>query len=94
MISEALCRAEERADALEAKLKLSEKGREKPEKDAAAVESIRQRLQTAEGALSDKVAQQIERENAIADRFDTQNRRFTSKLFLHLYFCFYLDLYI
>jgi hypothetical protein len=35
----------------------------------------------AEDALSDKIAQQIKRENAIADRFDTQNRRFNSKVF-------------
>ena len=55
--SEALWRAEERADALAAKLERSEKAREKAEKDAAAVEGLRQRLQTAEDALSDKVAQ-------------------------------------
>ncbi|KAK1694706.1 hypothetical protein QYE76_011403 [Lolium multiflorum] len=63
-------------DALAAKLELSEKAREKAEADVAVVEDLRQRLQTAENALSDKIAQHIERENAIADRFDTQNRKF------------------
>jgi hypothetical protein len=76
-----LRRAEERADALAAKLELSEKAREKAKADAAVVEDLRQRLQTAENSLSDKISQQIERENAIADRFDTQNRRFVSKFF-------------
>jgi hypothetical protein len=55
--SEALRRAEESADALDAKLKISEKAREKAEKDAAVVEGLRQRLQTTEDALRDKVAQ-------------------------------------
>jgi translation initiation factor 2B subunit (eIF-2B alpha/beta/delta family) len=68
--SEALRRAEERVDALDAKLKLSEKAREKAEKDAAAIEGLRQRLQTAEDALSDKVAQQIERKNVIVTRLE------------------------
>jgi hypothetical protein len=85
-ISDALCRAEERADALEAKLKIGEKAREKAEKDAAAVEGLRQRLKTTEDTLSNKEAQQIECENAIVTRFDTQNRRFTSKPLLHLPF--------
>ncbi|KAK1642777.1 hypothetical protein QYE76_060582 [Lolium multiflorum] len=79
-LKEALRRAEERVDALAAKLELSEKAREKAEKDAAAVEGLRQRLQTAEDALSDKVAEQIERENAIISCFDTQNRRFTRRM--------------
>jgi hypothetical protein len=39
--SEALHRVEERANALDAKLKLSEKARDKAEKDAAAVEGLR-----------------------------------------------------
>jgi hypothetical protein len=39
--SEALRRAEERADALAAKLERSENAREKAEKDAAAVEGLR-----------------------------------------------------
>ena len=86
--SEALRRAEEHADALDAKLKLSEKAREKAEKDAAAVEGLRQRLQTAEDALSDKESQQIERENAIVMRLETQIRGFTSNMLLLSPFCF------
>jgi hypothetical protein len=43
--SDALCRAEERADDLEAKLKASETTRKKAEKEAADVEYLRQRLQ-------------------------------------------------
>jgi CO dehydrogenase/acetyl-CoA synthase beta subunit len=78
---EALRRAKKRADDLAAKLQLSEKAREKAEKDAATVEDLRQRLQNSEHALGDKISQQIERESAIADRFDTQNRRFVSKFF-------------
>ncbi|KAM0888535.1 hypothetical protein ACQ4PT_028284 [Festuca glaucescens] len=76
----ALRRAEERADALEAKLKSSETARKKTEEDAAAVEDLRQKLTTAENALSEKEARQIERENAIVERFDTQNRRFTRRM--------------
>ncbi|KAK1692138.1 hypothetical protein QYE76_008835 [Lolium multiflorum] len=79
-LRDALRRAEERADALEVKLKTSETARKKAEKDAAAVESLRQRLQTAEDALSDKEAQQVERENATVERFETQNRRFTRRM--------------
>ncbi|KAK1685580.1 hypothetical protein QYE76_046428 [Lolium multiflorum] len=63
-LKDALRRAEERVDALAAKLELSEKSREKAEADAAAAEDLRQRLQTAENDLSDKIAHQIARENA------------------------------
>jgi hypothetical protein len=70
-VSEALRRAEERADALDAKLKVRERARVKAEKDAAAIEGLRQRLQTAEDILSDKEAQQIERENAVVTRLET-----------------------
>jgi hypothetical protein len=71
---------------LEATLKISEKAREQAEKDVAAVERLRGRLKTVEDTLSDKEAQQIERENARVMRFETQNRKFTSKLLLHLPF--------
>jgi hypothetical protein len=84
--SEALHRAEERVDTLDAKLKLSENAREKAEKETAAVEGLRQRLQTAEQTLSDKVAQQIECENAIVTRLKMQNRKFTSKPLLCSHF--------
>jgi hypothetical protein len=93
-LSEALHRAEERVDALVAKLEISETARKKAEKDAAAVEVLFQRLKTAEDTLSDKVAQKIERENAIVTRFDTQNRRFTSKPLFLLALCFYLCLFL
>ncbi|KAK1670423.1 hypothetical protein QYE76_058582 [Lolium multiflorum] len=79
-LREALRRAEERADALEAKLKSSEAARKKAEKEAADVEGLRQRLKTAEDALSEKKTRQIKRENAIVDRFETQNRRFTRRM--------------
>ncbi|XP_047043333.1 uncharacterized protein LOC124647428 [Lolium rigidum] len=72
-LRESLHRAEERADALEAKLKTSKTARKKAEKDAATVDSLRQRLKTAEDALSDKEAEQIERKNAIVERFEMQN---------------------
>ncbi|KAK1613808.1 hypothetical protein QYE76_019325 [Lolium multiflorum] len=73
---EAATLREERADDLEAKLKASETACKKAEKDAAAVEDLCQRLQAAEDALSDKEAQQVERENNIVTRFETQSRRF------------------
>ncbi|KAK1666899.1 hypothetical protein QYE76_055058 [Lolium multiflorum] len=75
-LRDALRRAEERADDLEAKLKASETARKKAKKDAAAVKDLRQRLQAAEDALSDKEAHQVERGNNIVTRFETQSRRF------------------
>jgi predicted TIM-barrel fold metal-dependent hydrolase len=86
--SEALRRAEERANVLDAKLKRSEKALEKAEKDAAIVEGLRQRLQTTEDALSDKEAQQIERKNIIMTRLEMQIRGFTSNLLFLSPFCF------
>jgi hypothetical protein len=59
VLPEVLSHAEERADDLEAKLKVSEEARKKAEKDAACVEDLRRRLQAAEDALSDKEAKQI-----------------------------------
>jgi hypothetical protein len=55
-LSEALRRAEERTDALAAKLEINKTARKKSEKDAATIEGLRQRLKTAEDTLSDKVA--------------------------------------
>ncbi|KAK1616616.1 hypothetical protein QYE76_022133 [Lolium multiflorum] len=75
-LREALRRAEERADDLEAKLKASEEARKRAEKDAAGVEDLRRRLQAAENALSDKEAKQVERDNDIITRLKTQSRRF------------------
>jgi hypothetical protein len=56
LLPEALQRAEERADVLAANLERSEEAREKAEKDAAVVEGLRQRLQTAKDVLSEKIA--------------------------------------
>jgi septal ring factor EnvC (AmiA/AmiB activator) len=81
-LSEALDKAEQRANALAIKLEQSEKAREKAEQDAAPVEDLRKRLQNAENALRDKISQQIAHENAIIGRLDTQNRRFVSKFLL------------
>jgi hypothetical protein len=92
--SEALCCAEERADALEAKLKDSETARKKAEKEAATIECLRQRLKTAEDTLSDREAQPIERENSIVDRFETQNQRFICKPPFSVVLCFCLCLSI
>ncbi|KAK1670787.1 hypothetical protein QYE76_058946 [Lolium multiflorum] len=74
---EALHRAEERANDLEFQLKASEEAWKKGEKDASCVEDLRQRLQAAEDALSDREAKQVERENAIIQRLETQSRRFS-----------------
>ncbi|KAM0831539.1 hypothetical protein ACQ4PT_065490 [Festuca glaucescens] len=79
-LRDALRRVEGRANDLEAKLKASEAARKKAEKDAAAAEGLRQKLQAAEDALSNKEAQQIERENEISTRLETQSRRFLRKM--------------
>jgi hypothetical protein len=76
------------------KLKASEETSQKAEKDAAAVEDLRQRLKNTEDALSNKETQQIERENAIVERFETQNRRFLSKPYFHLPSAFVCCLFI
>jgi hypothetical protein len=76
--SEALHRAVERANDLESQLKASEEARKKAEKDASCVKDLRQRLQVAEDALSNKEANQVECENAIIKRLETQSRRFSS----------------
>ncbi|KAM0873159.1 hypothetical protein ACQ4PT_038206 [Festuca glaucescens] len=74
----ALRRAEERADDLEARLKASETAHKEAEENAAAAEGLRQKLQAAESALSNREAQQIERENEISTRLETQSRRFST----------------
>ncbi|KAK1694610.1 hypothetical protein QYE76_011307 [Lolium multiflorum] len=78
-LREALRRAEERADDLAAKLKASEEARKRAEKDAADVKDLRQRLQAAEDALSDKEAKQVERENDISTRLETNPEDFRGK---------------
>jgi hypothetical protein len=74
-----LTKPKKRAESLAVKLEESEKAREKAEQDAAAVGDLRQRLHTAENALSERVSQQIAREKSIINRLETQNRRFVSK---------------
>ncbi|KAK1653674.1 hypothetical protein QYE76_071479 [Lolium multiflorum] len=79
-LRENLGRAEKHAEVLAAKLERSEEARENAEREATIVEDLRQRLHKAENALSDKVSQQIARENSIIARLETQNRRFVRKM--------------
>ncbi|KAK1668054.1 hypothetical protein QYE76_056213 [Lolium multiflorum] len=88
-----LAEVNERADALAQKLEQSEEARKKAESDAvearqeadkakadaAGVEDLRKRLHDAETSLSDHIAAQIAREEAITKRIRTQNRRFVNK---------------
>ncbi|KAK1698487.1 hypothetical protein QYE76_015184 [Lolium multiflorum] len=84
----------ERANALAQKLEQSEEARKKAEldavqaraeadkakADAAGVEDLRKRLHTAETSLSDHIAAQSAREEAILKRIRTQSRRFVKDL--------------
>ncbi|KAK1617328.1 hypothetical protein QYE76_022845 [Lolium multiflorum] len=79
-LKEALLTADKRADDLAIKLKESEKAREKAEKDASSVEDLRKRLHKADTALSDKITQQIAREENIISRLESLNRRFVRKM--------------
>ncbi|KAK1617913.1 hypothetical protein QYE76_023430 [Lolium multiflorum] len=79
-LREALDKAEKRADALAIKLEQSEKAREKAQQDASVVEDLRQRLHNAETALSDKISQQIAREESVIAPLETQNRRFVRRM--------------
>ncbi|KAK1661521.1 hypothetical protein QYE76_049680 [Lolium multiflorum] len=90
---EKLAEVNERANALAQKLEQSEEARKKAESDAvearqeadkakadaAGVEDLRKRLHDAETSLSDHIAAQIAREEAITKRIRTQNRRFVNK---------------
>jgi dsDNA-specific endonuclease/ATPase MutS2 len=58
-LSEALHHAEERANDLEEKIRASEEAREKAQEDVAGVADLRQRVQAAEDALSDKEAKLV-----------------------------------
>jgi hypothetical protein len=77
-LSEALHRAEMRANDLEKKLKASEKVHKKAEKEAAGVEDLRERLHAAENALSDRETEIAQREADVIARFETQSARFSS----------------
>ncbi len=73
----------------------SEKAREKAENDAKSVSELQQKLRDAENsrklaekecgeakkALADQLTQQRAREDDVANRLETQNRRFLSKYF-------------
>ncbi|KAK1682684.1 hypothetical protein QYE76_043532 [Lolium multiflorum] len=88
-----LAEVNERADTLAQKLEQCEEARKKAESDAvearreadkakadaAGVEDLRKRLHDAETSLSDHIAAQIAREEAITKRIRTQNRRFVNK---------------
>ncbi|KAK1601892.1 hypothetical protein QYE76_017597 [Lolium multiflorum] len=90
---EKLAEVNERADTLAQRLERSEEARKKAESDAiqarreadkakadaAGVEDLRKRLHDAETSLSDHIAAQIAREEAITKRIRTQNRRFVNK---------------
>lgn len=93
---EKLAEANERANTLAQQLEHSEKARKKAESDAvdaraeadkakadaAGVEDLRKRLHDAETSLSEHIAAQSAREEAILKRIRTQSRRFVSK-YLH-----------
>ncbi|KAK1608845.1 hypothetical protein QYE76_032518 [Lolium multiflorum] len=88
-----LAEANDRANTLAQQLEQSEKARKKAESDAidaraeadkakadaAGVEDLRKRLHTAETSLSDHIAAQSAREEAIRKRLTTQSRRFVAR---------------
>ncbi|KAK1686137.1 hypothetical protein QYE76_046985 [Lolium multiflorum] len=90
---EKLAEANKRADTLAQKLEQSEEARKKAESDAskaraeadkakadaAGVEELQKRLHDAETSLSEHIAAQSAREDAIIKRLKSQNRRFVSK---------------
>ena len=87
----------ERSNALAQTLVQSEEARKKAELDAvearaeadkaktaaAGVEDLRKRLHAAENSLSEHIAAQSAREEAILKRIRTQSRRFLSKYLNH-----------
>jgi hypothetical protein len=76
---DALAKANKRANDLAVKLEQSEKAREKAEQDSASVGELRKRLHQAETALSANTTQQIDREEDVIGRLESQNRCFVSK---------------
>ncbi|KAK1617044.1 hypothetical protein QYE76_022561 [Lolium multiflorum] len=90
---EKLAEVNERANTLAQKLEQSEEARKKAESDAfqarreadkakteaAGVEDLRKRLHDAETSLSEHIAAQSAREEAILKRIRSQNRRFVNK---------------
>jgi F0F1-type ATP synthase membrane subunit b/b' len=96
-LAEKLAKVIERANTLAQKLEQSEEARKKAESDAiqaraeadkaktdaAGVEDLRKRLHDAETSLSEHIAAQSAREEAIIKRVRSQNRRFVSKYLNH-----------
>ncbi|KAK1692750.1 hypothetical protein QYE76_009447 [Lolium multiflorum] len=92
-IYEKLAEANKRADDLAQKLERSEAARKKAESDAvqaraeadkakteaAGVKDLRKRLHDAETSLSEHIAAQSAREEAVLKRIRTQNRRFVNR---------------
>jgi hypothetical protein len=62
---------------------------DKAKADAAGIEDLRKRLHTAETSLSDYIAGQSAREEAILKRVTTQSRRFVGKYHFNI-FCIFL----
>ncbi|KAK1665271.1 hypothetical protein QYE76_053430 [Lolium multiflorum] len=79
-LSEALAKANKRADDLAVKLEQNEKARKKAEQDAASIGDLRKRLHEAETAVSEKITQQIAHEEDIIGRLESQNRLFARKM--------------
>jgi chromosome segregation ATPase len=96
-LAEKLAEVNERASTLAQQLEQSEEARKKAESDAiqarteadkakadaAGVEDLRKRLHDAETSLSEHIAAQSAREEAIIKRIKLQNRRFVSKYLNH-----------
>ncbi|KAK1619143.1 hypothetical protein QYE76_024660 [Lolium multiflorum] len=91
-LAEKLAAINERSNALAQKLEQSEEARKKAELDAvqaraeakakteaAGVEDLRKRLHAAENSLSEHIAAQSAREEAILKRIRTQSRRFLNR---------------
>ena len=99
-MSEKLAEANERANTLAQKLEQSEEARKEAESDAskaraeadkakadaAGVEELKKRLHDAETSLSEHIAAQSAREDAIIKRLKSQNRRFVSEYLNHFVF--------
>ena len=99
-MAEKLAEVNDRARTLAQKLEQSEEARKKAESDAiqaraeadkaktdaAGVEDLRKRLHDAETSLSEHIAAQSAREDAITKRLKSQNRRFVSEYSNHFVF--------
>ena len=96
-MAEKLAEVNERASRLAQKLEQSEEARKKAEldaiqakaeadkakTDAAGVEDLKKKLHDAETSLSEHIAAQSAREEAVLKRIRMQNRRFVSKYLNH-----------